>query len=94
MFEDHRILIALRNLRANQLVIMRMLNHVLNKEDTLMADAASVLAKITANTTLLQSIATAATALENGGHSRVLVYFPYTNAGRRLSSPQHTNTHW
>ena len=66
MFEDHRILIALRNLRANQLVIMRMLNHVLNKEDTLMADAASVLAKITANTTLLQSITTAATALENG----------------------------
>ena len=66
MFDDPRILIELRHIRANQLVMMRMLIRVLQKEDTLMADATSVLAKITANTNILNSIATAATALENG----------------------------
>ena len=66
MFEDPRILIDLRRIRATQLVIMRLLFQVLEKEDTLMADAASILAKITANTNVLNSIASAATALENG----------------------------
>lgn len=66
MLDDPRILIELRHIRANQIIIMRELFRSLKTGDTLMADAASILAKITANTTTLNSIAAAATALEDG----------------------------
>ena len=64
--ENPQLLKELRHIRANQLVMFRLIFEILKKEDLLMADANSILAKITANTSVLSSVATAVTALENG----------------------------
>ena len=66
MFDDPNILREVRRVRATQLVILRLLYRIQHQGALLMADAASILAKVTANTSVLQSIAAAATALQEG----------------------------